>query len=215
MLYDLDVALHQHYLDILSNINQDFLNQRVAISLVDDERSDFLVMEEYRKGYIEPDEEQVSRVKYPFSILYRGNIKSPDWKKYSSVRHTTKNVIVSKDENTGNARVVKTGIVELEYILKVYDDNFRRLSDLTEFWILNAGGLFTKLTFSIPEADGSSIDASIHYDEPETLSLVKDESRELGLRFVQRFPIKLRTVLVGQATDQAIILENVIVTEYY
>lgn len=203
-----------HFQGILEGIDPGITSDRFVLSLVDDERHDFVLMEEARAGLVDIGEEDQARVKFPFAVLFRGPMDHTEWTIHSSGRHTTNNVVVSKDTGEGTARLVNTAPINLNYRLKIYHNNFGSLSDITEFWMLNAGGNFTSITFAVPEADGETIDGSMVFDPPEPTRLPLDESRERGRFYTQVFPITLRTLLVSDAEDASIILTNIRTTQF-
>jgi len=210
MLKELDVALRDHFLAILAGIDPNFDAFRIVLSLVDDEKNDILLMEKLRIG-LDPidDEDDAARVKLPFAVLQREPIRHTEFNNHASARYSRNHIQVSADETTGDARFVQVAALDISYRLRIYHDDFEMLSDLTEFWLLNAGGNFTKLTFSIPEADGEDIDATLALEEPEPVNPTLEQIRTDGLSFIQTFPITLRTILVGSAFDAKIILTNI------
>lgn len=209
MLTELDTALFSHFQIILESINPAFTPDRMAFSLVNDQKHHFLLMEEIRSGFVEDGEEDDARVKFPFAILQRDLLQHTEWNNHGSSRNTNQNIIISKDTGAGTARIVQAMPIDISYNLTIYNDNVEVLTDLIEFWLLNAGGNFTKITFTIPEADDEEIDATIALEQPEPVYPALEESRQEGLVFSQSFPIVLRTILIGEVTDAKIILTNI------
>lgn len=209
MLKQLDEALLAHFQTILQSINSELTSDRMALTLVDDERHDFLLIESNRAGFVELNEEDEARVTYPFAILFRDILSHTEWNNHGSRKNTTQNIVIAKDTGLGTARIIQAMPLDLTYKLKIYHDNFEVLSDMVEFWLLNAGNNFVKVSFPIPEADNNPIDASIALEAPEPINRVLEESRETGLLFSQSFPMTIRTTLVGDAEDAKIILTNV------
>lgn len=209
MLKELDEALFSHFGAIMESIQPLITADKRLFTLVDDEQSDIQEMERLRAGLVEAGSDDEARVIIPFMVLQRDQFEYPDTTNPASVRFRTNDVILSKDTNTGDARILQFGLINILYNLRIYDDNFERLSDLTEFWLLNTGGNFCHVDFDIPEADGESIRATVTLEPPEAVSRTIEEIRESGLLFRMSLPLKIRVPLVGNATDAKIILTNI------
>ena len=210
MILDIDKALVEKFQPILESIQPKITTEKYAFSLVDDQENDFILMEKNRRSIEEEDELDISRVKFPFIILQRGQLKHRFNNNHGSTRFANQ-VVISKDTGTGDAVLGWFATVDIEYFFRWYDDSTNRLTDLEELWMMRAGRLgYTQLDFESVLIPGENLRASMAFDNIRKTAITLREERKKGNLYMMELPIIVTANLISDIHTGDIILETIV-----
>lgn len=188
----------------------DFSKSQMVFSLVDDERDHFrLVEKKLGKG-----REQSPKVKLPVCALVRGQINSVDGWNYSSSTYNIGDVVISVDGDRLEAITTSACLVQIEYQLVWYDNQFAYMNKMLQNWLLLSGKQMTVMEVDLadlgiidtPLSGGrSKIYVSMTFGPPEATNPSRLEIEERGQYYKQSFPFEIESLLLPVSADQGVI----------
>lgn len=199
MLYELDIEINTRLKTFLQTFDPLFVNENVILSTTEDQESHFRRLERGTAN---------KKVSFPSAVIFRNFTEGVVISSFSaSKKGVARDIVLSKNTTTGVARTTKGRPVEIEYKVILYDGDFQRVLRLIEFWLLNSGGEFTKFNLTLPGIDSNFVPVSIHIESPEETRSTVEEKEDQGLIFRTEFPLLVRSYLVEDAKNSALIKE--------
>ena len=194
MLTEFDTVLLGEMRNFLSTISGfKFDENNSHLSLVDDEATHFS-----RQSKQVDAKEKNKGVKFPMAVLFRESISEVPLKTLGS---SAPKIRAVASVEVGSTVEVKLVPVEITYKVIVYTSGFEDTNKVTEHWLLNAGGQFTKLSYysseypeftieelSKKENEINKLSSTFSMEMPEVVVQSRD-STETGLFYVQSFPL--------------------------
>jgi len=187
------------------------LDGRVVLSLTDDRNDHFRLLERTQHRL------SGGRLLLPSLVVYRGLVQPNPRLHYSrSPIHEVELASTRKTDPTdpdyGHVQYVTVRMVQVDYRLVYYTQQFSDLTQFQEAWILRCGREFSVFDYTVSGL-AEPLRASVVYQTPESVRVGIDELHESGTIYEQSFPLSMDTSIVSAAIDSWIITDPQLTTD--